>query len=49
MFTLSPFWISACFNFAFYFLLILAVGAIIRALYRRRHSRLHGSTSDNLH
>jgi hypothetical protein len=29
--------------------LILAVGAMIRALYRRRHSRLHGTTGDNLH
>jgi len=42
-----PLSIAACFNFAFYFLLTLTVGAIIRALYRRRHSRLEGSTSDN--
>ena len=43
-----PLWISACFNFLFYFPAILALGAIIRLVRRRRLSRIEGSTSDNL-
>jgi len=42
-----PLWLAAWINFVLYLLLVLAVGAIIRALLRWMRSRPASSTGDN--